>query len=178
MEKRGERSMKQNGMQVLNFHVPALVERELIYLRGTRFLGQLVALCFLPYAGLIAADEIDYQARQFEKIGGTLVLVGSGACPLHRLWIDEAESPRAAVLADPCGQLHRLFGVAVSDRSPRCHTLVIDREGTLRLRVTHDFVDGDLETLRGIMALRGTDRFDVGSTQEVSTDSKTEYLPA
>lgn len=149
--KEGRYTMKHNGMHVLNFRVPALVERELCYLRGTQFLGRLVALCFLPYAGLIAADEIDHQAYQFNEIDATFVVVGSGTCPLHRLWLDDSERSGTAVLADPCSQLHRAFGVAVSARSPRCHTFVIDRDGILWLRVSHDFVDGDLDILRKIV---------------------------
>jgi hypothetical protein len=45
------------------------------------------------------------------------------------------------------------------------------------LRVTHDFVEGDLKTLRGIMELKGADKPDSGSTRVVRPDAKMEYLP-
>ena len=35
----------------------------------------------------------------------------------------------------------------------RCHTFLIDRKGILRLRVTHDFVDRDMETLCKIVGM-------------------------
>ncbi len=54
--------MKRNGMHALDFHGPALVEGHLTYLRGTRYVNRVVALCFLPYVGLLSADEIDRHA--------------------------------------------------------------------------------------------------------------------
>jgi len=59
------------------------------------------------------------------------------------------------VLADPCGRLHRSFGVAVSEPSLNCHTSIINREGILGLRVSHNFIDHDLKALRKIV---GVDR--------------------
>jgi alkyl hydroperoxide reductase subunit AhpC len=74
--------------------------------------------------------------------------VSPGVRPLHRLWVDGSVQPSTIVLADPCGRLRRLFGVKSSETSPRCQTFVIDRDGTLRLRLAHRFVGRDLETLR------------------------------
>ena len=139
--------MKQNGMYALDFKVPALDGGQLIYLRGEQFVGRLVALCFLPDTGL-TADEIDHHAQRFLKMDATLVMVSPGVRPLHRLWVDGSVQPSTIVLADPCGRLRRLFGVKSSETSPRCQTFVIDRDGTLRLRLAHRFVGRDLETLR------------------------------
>jgi peroxiredoxin len=148
----GQRSnaMKRNGMYALDFHGPALVGGDLTYLGGARYLNRVVALCFLPHAGLLSAGEIDRHAAQFNEVGATLLIVNSGVHPLHRLWIGQPDKPNTPVLEDACGRLHRLFGVAMRERSARCHTFMIERSGILRLRVTHDFVDNDLETLRKI----------------------------
>jgi len=150
--------MKRNGMHALDFHGPALVEGHLTYLRGTRYMNRVVVLCFLPYVGLLSADEIDRHAARFEEAGATLLIVSSGGRPLHRLWIEQQNKPNTPVLGDLCGRLHRLFGVAAAERSARCHTFMIDQEGILRLRVTHDFVDRDLETLRKIVGSTGIRR--------------------
>ena len=150
--------MKRNGMHALDFHGPALVEGRLTYLRGTRYMNRVVALCFLPYVGLLSADEIDRHAARFEEVGATLLIVSSGVRPLDRLWIGQPVKPNTPVLSDLCGRLHRSFGVAAAERSVRCHTFMIDRKGILRLRVTHDFVDRDLETLRKIIGLTGIRR--------------------
>lgn len=142
--------MKGNGMYALDFNTPALDGGQLIYLRGKHLVGRLVVLCFFPDAGL-KADEIDHHTQRFQKVDATLVIVSSGARPLHRLWVDWPAQPSTLVLADPCGRLRRLFGVRSSETSPRCQTFVIDREGTLRLRLAHNFVGRDLETLRTLI---------------------------
>lgn len=168
--------MKRNGMQVLDFHAPALVGRQLTYLSGKQFVGRLVALCFLPYTGYVAAEALDRHAERFQRIDATLLIVSSGVRPFHRLWIDYWEKPWLPVLVDPCGRLHRSFGVAVAEPSPRCHTFVIDREGILRLRVTHDFVDGDLEVLRKIMGVDPIQAADRAAGGENATDITTKCL--
>jgi alkyl hydroperoxide reductase subunit AhpC len=166
--------MKQNGMHVLDFHVPAMVGKQLIYLRGEHLAGRLLAFCFLPYAGLISAEQIDQQADQFQETGATLLIVASGPKPLHRLWTDQAHQPWTAVLADPCRQLHRLFGVQPTEASPRCRTFLIDREGILRLRVTHDFVESDLAALRKIV---GLNQGEAGRVYDRAADTRTDCLP-
>jgi peroxiredoxin len=166
--------MKRNGMHALDFHGPALVEGHLTYLRGTRYVNRIVALCFLPYAGLLSADEIDRHAAQFEEVGATLLIVSSGVRPLDRLWIGQPVKPNTPVLADLCGRLHRSFGVAAVERTARCHTFMIDRSGILRLRVTHDFVDRDLKTLRKIVGL--TDIHRAAESDHEAATNKAEYV--
>jgi hypothetical protein len=42
---------------------------------------------------------------------------------------------------------------------------MIDRHGLLRCIVTHEFSDGDLDTLRRVMTVQGTESSDAGTTQ-------------
>ena len=168
--------MKRNGMHALDFHGPALVEGHLTYLRAMRYTNRVVALCFLPYAGLLSAEEIDRHAARFEEVGATLLIVSSGVRPLDRLWNGQPVKPNTPVLADLCGRLHRLFGVVAAERSARCHTFMIDQKGLLRLRVTHDFVDRNLETLRKIVGLTDIHRANVEDNREAATN-KAEYVP-
>ena len=79
--------MKRNGMQALDFHGPALVRGDLTYLHGARYVHKVVALCFLPSAGLVPAALIDRHAEGFQGVDAALVMVASGARLLHRLWI-------------------------------------------------------------------------------------------
>ncbi len=145
--------MKRNGMQALGFQGPALVGGHLTYLQGACYVNKVVALCFLPYPGHVAAKIIDDQARRFSDLGAALLVVASGARPLHRLWIERGDRPLTPVLADPCGRLHRFFGVAVTASAQRCHTFVIDRTGILRLRVSHDFIEHDLTVLQELIGV-------------------------
>ena len=167
--------MKRNGMYALDFQGPAMIEGHLTYLRGTQYMNRVVALCFLPYAGLLSVDEIDRQAAQFEEVGATLLIVSSGVRPLDRLWIGQPVKPNTPVLADLCGRLHRSFGVAAAERSVRCHTFMIDRKGILRLRITHNFVDRDLKTLRKIIGL--TDIHRAAESDHEAAPNKAEYVP-
>lgn len=143
--------MKRDGMNMLDFCVPALVEGQLSYLCGTRYLGQLVAICFVPPVGLIPAECLDRQAGRFQEIDTVLLIVSPRGWPLHRLWSPHSVKPRTPVLADPCGRLHRSFGVAATEPSPCCHTFLVQREGTFRLALTHDFSESGLENLRQIV---------------------------
>lgn len=145
--------MKRNGMRALDFHGPALVGGGVTYLRGTRYVNRVVALCFLPYVSLMPAEEIDRHTARLDEVGATLLIVSSGVRSLDRLWLWHPDKPNTPVLADLCGRLHRSFGVAATERSARCHTFLIDRKGILRLRVTHHFVDRDMETLCKIVGL-------------------------
>ena len=168
--------MKRNGTYALNFHAPALVGRQLTYLHGQQFAGRYVALCFLPYAGVLSAEIIDGHSEQFDRVDATLLIVGSGPGPLHRLWTDQSEKPWTPVLVDPCGRLHRSFGVAVTEFPGRCHTFVIDRVGILRLRVSHDFVNGDMEALRKIVGLTQPRTIDPSGIGKVIASVKSECL--
>ncbi|BCA56635.1 peroxiredoxin [Nitrospira sp. KM1] len=169
--------MKQNGSYVLNFRGPALVGQQLTFVHGKQFEGRTMALCFLPYAGLIAPDKADHASEQFEFVGTTLVIVVSGAYPMHRLWSPHSEKPRTTILADPCGRLHRSFGVMDSQPSSRCRTFLIDREGILRLRVTHDFIEQDLEAIRTIAGLSHHPSLRGNGTTEPACNVHMEYLP-
>ncbi|MCS6286513.1 MAG: hypothetical protein H8K08_13890 [Nitrospira sp.] len=143
--------MKRNGIQTLTFSGPALVKGELTYLDSARYADRVVALCFLPSIGLVSTGLIDRQAERFLEIEAALVIVASGARPLHRVWIGHGAKPLTPVLADPCGRLHRTFGVAVVDPARRCHTFVMDRTGVLRLQVSHDFMAQDLTVLQKLI---------------------------
>jgi peroxiredoxin len=167
--------MKRNGMYALDFNAPAVDGGQLIYLRGKHLMGRLVVLCFLPDAGL-RADEIDHHTQRFQKVDATLVIVSSGVRPLHRLWVDPPAQPSTIVLADPCGRLRRLFGVRSSEIPPRCQTFVIDREGTLRLRLTHDFVGHDLETLRTMIGSSNMDMIDGHTAIPIAGNIETGYF--
>lgn len=168
--------MKRNGMHALDFQGPALVEGHLTYLRGAQYVNKVVALCFLPYVGLLSAGEIDRHAVRFGEVGATLLIVNSGAHPLHRLWVGQLFKPNTPIFTDINGRLHRSFGVPTVERPARCHTLMIDRKGILRLRVAHDFVDGDLETLRKIVGLTANHRANAEPDYEMAAN-KAQYVP-
>lgn len=139
--------MKRNGTYALDFQVPALVGRQLSYLCGRQLVGRVVALCFPQDPERLSAPALDRHAARFQRMDAALLIVSADARPLHRWGDDQSAQPWTSVLADPCGRLHRSFGVASTESSPRCRTFVIDRAGILRLRLSHDFVDGDLEAL-------------------------------
>ena len=167
--------MKRNGMRALDFHGPALVERDLTYLRGTQYANRVVALYFLPYVGLLSAHEIDRHAVRFDEVGATLLIVSAGARPLHRLWNRQPDKPNTPILTDLCGRLRRSFGVVVTEPSARCPTFMIDQKGILRLRVAHDFVERDLEALRKIVGLTDIRRANAEPPREAAM-SKAGYV--
>jgi len=168
--------MKRNGMHALDFQGPALVEGQLTYLRGARYVNKVVALCFLPYVDLLSAGEIDRHAARFGEVGATLLIVSSGVHPLHRLWIGQPFKPYTTIFTDINGRLHRSFSVAATERSARCHTFMIDRRGILRLRVTHDFVEEDLAALRKIVGLTHIYRASAEPDHEMAAN-KVQYMP-
>lgn len=143
--------MKQNGMYALDFHGPALMHGDLAYLYARQYADRIVALCFLPDVSRVSTKMIDRQGRRFENAEVTLLIVASGSRPLHRMWGGQRSKPSTPVLADPCGRLHRSFGVAIVESARRCHTFVIDRMGVLRLCVSYDFIERDLTVLQNLI---------------------------
>jgi alkyl hydroperoxide reductase subunit AhpC len=84
--------MERNGMHVLDFQAPALVRKQLTYLRATQFADQLVALYFLPYAVIVVVETLDHQAERFQWIDATLLVVSSSDHPFHRMWIEQSDN--------------------------------------------------------------------------------------
>lgn len=143
--------MKQPSFCTTDLDGPALVEGVLVYLRGAAYVNRTIALCFLPSQGSLPGELIDHQAQGFRDIDATLLIVASGTGPLHRLWVGRGDKPRTPVLADVGGRLRRAFSRAGVGSIARCHTVVIDRTGVPRLRISHDFVEHDLAMLRKII---------------------------
>jgi alkyl hydroperoxide reductase subunit AhpC len=145
--------MKATRIPLPNFQVPALVERDLIYLDSRQFAGRWIALCFLPYVGLVEAAFLDHKAEAFGQVGAALLIVCSGARPLQRLWSDRTVKPRTPLLADPLGRLHRSFGVPVNRMPARCQTFLIDPAGVVRFPLIHDFTERGLSVLHEVVVL-------------------------
>lgn len=145
--------MSYHGRYVLDFQVPALVASDLKYFDGNSCRGRVVVLCFLPYPGVVPIEELDRRHAEFAASSVHLLIVASGARSLEDLWIGSPVRPQGCVLGDPCGRLHRAFRVPRTSASMRCLTFVTDPRGILRLRLTHDFRDPDLQTLRHIVSV-------------------------
>ena len=144
-------AMRRNKTMMLKFRVPALVNRQLSYLSVMQCLGYVTIVCFLPYPRVMAAEKIDSIAEGFLRAGVIFLIVASGAGPLHRAWSDYQQMPRTPILGDPCGRLHRSFGVAESEPLSRGRTFVIDGAGVLRLQFMHDFTDHALAAIRQLV---------------------------
>ena len=142
--------MRRNKTIMLNFRAPALVNRRLTYLSGMQCLGYVTVVCFLPYLRVMAAEKIDGIAEGFLRAGVRFLIVATGAGPLHCAWSDHEQMPRTPVLGDPCGRLHRSFGVE-SEPLSRCRTFVIDGAGILRLQFMHDFTDHAVAAIRQLV---------------------------
>lgn len=148
--------MRRIGERAPRFRVPVLMNGTLVYMDSARFQGRWVALCFLPYVGLVETAFLDHQAERFAQIDTALFIVNSGTRPLHRLWIGGTAKPRILLLTDPLDRLHRSFGIAATHRPARCQTVLIDREGILRFHLIHDFNDRGLDALQEVVTLSRT----------------------
>lgn len=167
--------MRRNRTRMLNFRAPALVDRNLTYLSGTQYLGHVTVVCFMPYPGIVAAEKIDRVTEGFLCAGVRFLIVASGARPLHRVWSDQQEMPRAPIMGDPCGRLHRLFCVVESEPFPRCRTFIIDDAGVLRLRFTHDFSDHDVAAIHHLVTM---DRlYFESAVRPEAVSGEAEYVP-
>lgn len=153
--------MRNIGKPTLHFRAPALIEGRLTYLGSKQFAGRWTALCFLPYVGIVEPGFIDRQADGLGGLETTLLIVSSGARPLHRVWMDRPTRPRTPLLYDPLNRLHRTFGVDPLRTPVRCQTFVIDRAGVLHFHLIHDFTDRGLCAVQEIVLLsqaRSADR--------------------
>ena len=142
-----------NRRPLAQFRTPALVDVRLTYLSSIQFIGHWIAVCFLPYVGIVKPNFLDRQADHLDRIDTTLLIVSSGTRPLHRLWFDRPTTPRTPLLYDPLNRLHRAFGVTPSQIQVRCQTFLIDRAGLLRFHLVHDFTDRGLAALQEILTM-------------------------
>jgi alkyl hydroperoxide reductase subunit AhpC len=168
--------MLEIGKSSPSFRVPALVEGRLVYLNSTQFTGRWTALCFLPYVGIVEPAFLDHQADRLDRIDTTLLIVSSGARPLHRVWLDRPTTARTPLLYDPLCRLHRSFGVPPAQIPVRCQTFLIDRAGILRFHLIHDFTERGLSALQEIVTLsQSQDTGGVAATDTVA-DAREEVM--
>ena len=76
--------MKRIGAPSLNFLIPALVHGQLASLDAKQFADRWRALRFLPLWRTGGTALLDHQADGLDQIDTTLLVVSSGARPLHR----------------------------------------------------------------------------------------------
>lgn len=145
--------MTRIGNPLPGFRAPALIDGRLAYLDSTQYAGRWMALCFLPYVGIVKPDFIDRQATDLDRLDTTLLIVSSGTRPLHRVWLDRQQPPRTPLLYDPLSRLHRTFGVAPARIPVRCQTFLIDGAGILRFHLIHDFTERGLAALEEMLAM-------------------------
>lgn len=143
--------MQHIGKPAPSFRAPALVAGTLTYLDSTQFTGRWMALCFLPYVGIVKPDFLDHQADNLDRIDTTLLIVSSGTRPLHRVWLDHPTSRRTPLLYDPLSRLHWSFGVPPAQIPVRCQTFLIDRAGLLHFHLIHNFTERGLSALQEIV---------------------------
>ena len=168
--------MQHIGKPAPNFRASALVAGTFTYLDSTQFTGRWMALCFLPYVGIVKPDFLDHQADNLDRIDTTLLIVSSGTRPLHRVWLDHPTTPRKPLLYDPLSRLHWSFGVPPAQIPVRCQTFLIDRAGLLRFHLIHDFTDRGLRALQEIVTLsQSQDTGGVAATDTIA-DAREEVM--
>lgn len=168
--------MQHIGKPAPNFRASALVAGTFTYLDSTQFTGRWMALCFLPYVGIVKPDFLDHQADNLDRIDTTLLIVSSGTRPLHRVWLDHPTTPRTPLLYDPLSRLHWSFGVPPAQIPVRCQTFLIDRAGLLRFHLIHDFTDRGLRALQEIVTLsQSQDTGGVAATDTIA-DAREEVM--
>ena len=168
--------MQHIGKPAPSFRAPALVAGTLIYLDSTQFAGRWMALCFLPYVGIVKPNFLDHQANNLDRIDTTLLIVSSGTRPLHRVWLDHPTTPCTPLLYDPLSRLHWSFGVPPAQIPVRCQTFLIDRAGLLRFHLIHGFTDRGLSALQEIVTLsQSQDSGGVAATDTIA-DAREEVM--
>lgn len=168
--------MEKIGKPTPSFRAPALVAGQLTYLSSTQFTGRWTALCFLPYVGIVEPDFLDHQADHLDRIDTTLLIVSSGARPLHRMWLDRPTLPRTPLLYDLLCRLHRSFGIPPSQTPVRCQTFLIDRAGLLRFHLVHDFTDHGLSALQEIVTLSQSQNTGDAAAKDTIADAREEVM--
>ena len=168
--------MQHIGKPAPSFLAPTLVAGTLTYLDSTQFAGRWMALCFLPYMGIVKPNFLDHQTDNLDRIDTTLLIVSSGTRPLHRVWLDHPTTPRTPLLYDPLSRLHWSFDAPPAQIPVRCQTFLIDRAGLLRFHLIHDFTDRGLSALQEIVTLsQSQDTGGVAATNTIA-DAREEVM--
>jgi len=158
------------------FRAPALVDGQFTYLGSMQFIGRWIAVCFLPYVGIVKPDFLDHHAAHLDQINTTHLIVSSGTRPLHRIWLDCPTTLNAPLLYGPLSRLHHTFRVALTQTPVRCQTFLINRVGLLRFHLIHDLTDYGLCALQEIVTLGQSQDTDGVAATDTIMDAREEVM--
>jgi alkyl hydroperoxide reductase subunit AhpC len=139
--------MRRIGERALTFRVPAVVDGEVTYIDPEEFLGQWVALSFVPSLGQSNRVRWDEQGKEMEELGAALLVVPVDPQALHQEGDYSTGRLHFTIVGDPLGRLQRLYGGPTTHSLGRARTFLVDPEGTLRFHLIHSLND------RGMAAL-------------------------
>lgn len=139
------------GHTVPGIRVPALIEGGLTYLEFPPPGGLWSALCFPATMGLIESIFLDRQIEEFGREDTTLFAVVPHARGFLDSWYGQVGKLRVRLMTDPLRRLRKVYGLTPADPYGRCQSLLIDPNGALRFRLTHDLNGRGLSALREII---------------------------
>ena len=140
--------MRRIGEQAFTFRLPVVVAGEMTYIDPDEFLGQWVALSFVPGLGESERGLWDEHGKDMEELGAAVLVVPLETQVLYQERYRRSGRVHFTIVGDPLGRLQRLYGGPATHSSGRARTFLIDPDGALRFHLIHSLND------RGTAALR------------------------
>lgn len=141
------------GETAPRFRLPALVEREFIYLDSTRFYGRWMTLCFLPSLGLPEGIGPGRQADVLAWGNAAFLGIIPNDLALRQSCRGGFRNLPIPLLTDPLGRLHRSYRIRRPLAPDKCETFLIDPNQVIRFHLVHEFNARGMDALRELFLL-------------------------
>mgnify|MGYP001579829079 CR=1 FL=1 len=159
------------GQLAPRFRVPALVKGEVVYLDSAHFLGNPIALCFLPALDLLEYALLERHVPNFDEQKVLFLGVVSDESFFSGPWRKRLWPRGLTLLSNPLGRLYAHYGVPHLPDPLRCRSFAIDPQGLVRYHLVHDLNGRGMSALleilkasqtsgtqRSAISVRATDR--------------------
>lgn len=149
---------------VPDFEGDAYYQHDIKKIKLSKYRGKWVVLIFYPADfTFVCPTELEDAAslyKEFKKLGAEVMSISTDTAFAHKAWHDNSDAiskVQYPMLADPTGNVSRMFGVYIDDEGLALRgTFIIDPDGVLKTMEIHDNNIGRSigETLRKLQAAK------------------------
>lgn len=131
---------------VPDFELDAYQDNDIKKLKFSSYKGKWIILIFYPADfTFVCPTELEDAQKYYEevkKLGGEIMSISTDTAFVHKAWHDNSPAIgkiQYPMLADPAGNISRLFGTYIDDEGLALRgTFIIDPDGVLKTMEIHD----------------------------------------
>ena len=142
------------GDPVPQTRVPALIQGQLCRFTLSQTVGTRMVICCVSSITEVELLLLNSQIHRFDQCQTSLLALATEDFPFSCPWSLDPKTIRIPLLADPLKRLSRRLGLSRSISSPRCESLLFNKNSRLEFRLIHDLNIRGLAMLLEIFDLK------------------------